>query len=513
MNRHLLGLTTAAALLALTAARPVGAQDRPAGPPPRAESPVTTQHSLTIGGRSITYTATAGTLLVRNEKDEPTASIGYVAYVQRAAGDASEAGRRPITFAYNGGPGSSSLWLHMGALGPRRIVTTDAGSTPPAPYKVVDNVYSILDKTDLVLIDPVGTGFSHAIGEGKDKDFWGVDPDIESISRFIVRYVDDNDRWGSPKYLFGESYGTTRSAGVVDYLQTHANMAFNGVILLSVGIDFEAIYPLPGNDKSYPLALPSFAAAAWYHHALPRRPDPLEPFLAEVRAFALGDYASALLKGDALAAPERDAIAEKIHQYTGLSADYVKQAKLRVRPSQFAQELLRSQHLTLGILDARFAGASLDPLGEDADYDPLSSAIGAPFTAAFLDYLHSDLKFGQGRTYTVLGDRISVLWDFRHHVPNLPFPLPVPDTSADLIHALATNPHLRILTLSGYYDLATPFLAAESMMSHLLLEKEQRSRIEMKYFEAGHMMYLHEPSLKEMKEAVAAFYDATGGQR
>jgi carboxypeptidase C (cathepsin A) len=500
MNKKLAGLTTAVALLAAAAAG--------AGESPKAESAVT-QHSLSIGGRSIRYDATAGTLLVRNERDEPTASIGYIAYVQRGAGDLGDAGRRPITFVFNGGPGSSSIWLHMGALGPRRIITADAGPSLPPPYHEVDNAYSILDKTDLVMIDPVGTGLSHAVGEARDKDFWGVDPDIESISRFITQYVNDNNRWSSPKYLFGESYGTTRAAGVVDYLQTRNNMAFNGVILLSVGITFEAIYPLPGNDTSYPLVLPSFAATAWYHHVLPRQPARLEPFLDEVRGFATGEYAAALMKGDALSDPERDAVAEKIHQYTGLSADFVKKAKLRVRASQFTQELLRDHHLTLGHLDSRFTGASFDLLGEDSDYDPLSAAIGAPFTAAFLDYLHSDLKFGQGRTYNILNEQISVLWDFKHRVPGLPFPLPLPDTAYDLGHAMGYNPNLRILALNGYYDLATPFLATEYMMSHLLLEKAQQSRIQMKYFEAGHMMYLHEPSLRQLKDAVAAFYDAT----
>jgi carboxypeptidase C (cathepsin A) len=443
---------------------------------------------------------------VRNEKDEPAASIGYVAYVQRGV----EAGRRPITFAFNGGPGSSSVWLHMGALGPRRIVIPDAGPSLPPPYQVVDNAYSLLDRSDLVMIDPVGTGLSRAVGEAKDKDFWGVDPDIESVSRFIAQYVDDNHRWGSPKYLLGESYGTTRAAGVVDYLQTRNSMAFNGVILISVALNFEAFFPLPGNDTSYPLLLPSLAATAWYHHALPRRPAQLEPFLAEVRAFALGEYASALLKGNALIDAERDAVAEKIHQLTGLSADFVKKANLRVRGSQFAQELKREGHLTLGVLDSRFTGPSFDLLGEDADYDPLSAAIGAPFTAAFLDYLHADLKFGQGRTYTILNEKVGGVWDFRHRMPGLPFPNPLPNTASDLAHALGYNAGLRVLALSGYYDLATPFFATEWMMNHLPIEKTQQSRIQIRTFETGHMIYLNEPSLKQLKDALAAFYDAAG---
>ncbi len=516
MQRTLTGWTIATLLLAASSAVTAGAQDRPAGDgkkpaaePPKAEQSVT-QHTLAIGGRSISYNATAGTLLVRNDKDEPTASIGYVAYVQR---DAPDAGRRPITFAYNGGPGSSSVWLHMGALGPRRIVIVDASPNPPAPYHVVDNAYSLLDKTDLVMIDPVGTGLSRAVGEAKDKDFWGVDPDIESISRFITQYVNDNNRWNSPKYLLGESYGTTRSAGIVDYLQTRNNMSFNGVVLISVALDLEAVFSFPGNDKPYPLFLPTFAATAWYHHLLPQQPAKLEPFLDEVRRFALGEYASALLQGDALPDAQRDAVAEKIHQYTGLSADFVKKAKLRVREEQFTQELLREKHVTVGRLDSRFTGPSFDLLGEEAAYDPQSAALGAPFTAAFLDYLHADLKFGHGRTYNILNEQIGGQWDFKHRVPGSPFPLPFPNTGLDLAHAMAYNPGLQILVLNGYYDLATPFLATEVMMSHLLLEKEQQSHVQMKYFEAGHMMYIHEPSLKQMKSAIGAFYDATGGAK
>jgi carboxypeptidase C (cathepsin A) len=518
VKRTLSGWTIAAALLASAAGaqeHPAGDSKKPAAEPPKAEQSVT-QHTLAIGGKSISYSATAGTLLVRNDKDEPTAAIGYVAYVQRPAGkggDDGEAGRRPITFAYNGGPGSSSVWLHMGALGPRRIVTVDASPNPPAPYRVVDNAYSLLDKTDLVMIDPVGTGLSRAVGEAKDKDFWGVDPDIESISRFITQYVNDNNRWGSPKYLLGESYGTTRSAGIVDYLQTRSNMAFNGVVLISVALDLESVFSFPGNDKPYPLFLPTFAATSWYHHLLPQQPAKLEPFLDEVRRFSLGEYATALMQGDALSDAERDAVAEKIHQYTGLSADFVKKAKLRVREGQFTQELLREKHVTVGRLDSRFTGPSFDLLGEEAAYDPQSAALGAPFTAAFLDYLHADLKFGHGKTYNILNEQIGGQWDFKHRVPGSPFPLPFANTGLDLAHAMSYNPNLQILVLNGYYDLATPFLATENMMSHLLLEKEQQSHLQMKYFEAGHMMYTHEPSLKLMKSAIAAFYDATDGQK
>jgi carboxypeptidase C (cathepsin A) len=466
-----------------------------------------TQHSVVIGGATINYTATAGTLIIRNEKDEPWASMDYIAYTKRDVADES---RRPITFAYNGGPGSSSVWLHMGALGPRRVVTTDAGETPPAPYKIVDNADSIIDKTDLVMIDPVGTGISKAVGKAKDKDFWGADPDIESVSQFIKQYVSDNNRWNSPKYLLGESYGTTRSAGVVDYLQTRENMQFNGVILVSVALDLEAIFNLPGNDRPYPFFLPTYAAVAFYHHMLPNPPKELAPFLDEVRKYALGEYTGALMKGDELEPAERAAVIKKLHEYTGLSEAYIDKANIRIDEGEFTQELLREHGETVGRLDARFTGPSLDILAEEAEYDPQSAAISAAFTAAFLDYCHKDLKFGQGKTYHITNPNVFRTWDFKHKVQGAPFPLPtLTNTGIDLAHALKYNPDLRILVLNGYFDLATPFLATEYMMSHLGLDKTLASHIEMKYFPAGHMMYVHEPSLKKMKADVAAFIDRT----
>ncbi len=472
---------------------------------PQPESSVT-QHQAVIGGKPIRYTATAGTLVLRNGKDEPVATVGYVAYVQR---DTADLARRPITFAYNGGPGSSSVWVHMGALGPRRVVTGDVGSVPPPPYRVVDNAYSLLDKTDLVLIDPVGTGLSRAAGKAQDKDFWGVDEDIESISRFIKQYVTDNGRWNSPKYLFGESYGTTRSAGIVDYLQTRENMAFNGVVLVSVALDFEAIFSWNGNERPYALFLPTFAAVAAYHHALPHQPDKLAPFLDEVRAYALGPYSLALLKGDRLSAAERDAVAAKLHEYTGLSVDYIKLADLRVREAQFTQELLREHRTTVGRLDARFTGVSFDPLAEDANYDPQSAAISSAYTAAFFDYYQNELNFGRGKTYNIRNGDIFTSWNWKHKAPGAGFAIPFPNTAPDLAHAIGYNPHLRVLVLNGLYDLATPMLGTESMIDHLGLDSDLRSHIQMKYYEAGHMMYVDEPSLRQLKTDVATFFDAT----
>jgi carboxypeptidase C (cathepsin A) len=476
---------------------------------PKAEQSAT-QHRIVIGGATISYTAAAGALIVRNAQDQPYASMGYTAYTKSEVADPS---RRPITFAYNGGPGASSIWLHMGALGPRRILTSDAAATPPPPYKTVDNEFSILDKTDLVMIDPVGTGFSGAVGEAKDRDFWGVDADIESVSRFIRQYITDNGRWNSPKYLLGESYGTTRSAGVVNYLQVKEGMAFNGVILVSMATDLELPFSaddLPGNQRALPFIIPTYTAVAWYHKVLPDPPAEIAPLLREARAFALGEYAYALALGSDLPDADRKTVIEKLHRYTGLSSDYLDQADLRVPLPQFTQELLRGRRETVGRLDARFLGATFDPLAKNAAYDPQDAATTAAFAAAFFDYLHRDLIFGQGRTYVLQADAWKT-WDYRHKIEGAEMPEMIVNTGVDLAHAMGFNPNLRVLVLQGVYDLATPFLATEYMVSHLDLRKDLRSHIEIKYYDAGHMMYIHGPSLKRFKQDVATFIDGTDG--
>jgi carboxypeptidase C (cathepsin A) len=474
--------------------------------PPKPESSVT-QHTATIGGGPVAYTATAGTLIVRNEKDEPWASMGYVAYVRKDAGPVS---RRPIAFCYNGGPGSSSIWLHMGALGPRRVVVVDAGTTPPPPYQVVDNAYSPLDKVDIVLIDPVGTGVSKPVGDFKNQDFWGVDPDIESVSRFIRLYVTENGRWNSPKYLIGESYGTTRSAGVVEWLQSKAGMAFNGVVLVSNATDLGAIFAMPGGtDDPYPLFLPSYAATAWYHKAIPNPPAELEPWLTEVRKFAAGEYSAALFEGDRLSDAQRASVTKKMSAYTGLSEEYLRLADLRVSEGEFTQELFRQKRVTVGRLDSRFIGPTVDPLAKEAEADPQSDAISAAYTAAFLDWYHEGLKFGGGKSYAVSVDAWRT-WDFKHKVPGLPFPSPaLTNTGVDLARAMAGNPSLRVLVLNGLFDLATPFFASEYMMGHLGLPDSLEKNIDMKYYPAGHMMYVNEPSLKAMRADLVDFVTQT----
>jgi carboxypeptidase C (cathepsin A) len=473
---------------------------------PKPESSVT-QHRFAAGGKGFDYTATAGTLIVRDDQDKPIASIGYVAYTRRDA----KAGTRPITFAFNGGPGSSSLWLHMGVLGPKRVVVSDPTPTPAGPYRTVENEYGLLDKSDLVMIDPVGTGISHAVCDHHDEEFWAVDPDIDSVSRFIAQYVSDNERWSSPKYLLGESYGTTRAAAIVNYLRAHRSFAFNGLILVSVATDIEAIFAeLPGNDRPYAVYLPAYAAVALYQKMVPGQPAALEPFLTEVRAYAMGPYMAALNKGDALSDAEREAVAQKLHEYTGLPVEYLKEANLRVSEVAFAQQLLKAQRKTIGRLDGRFVGPTWDPLQKATDYDPQSAAISAAYAATFLDYYHGELKFGQGATYRTTNFDIGQHWKWTHQTPL--GEQPVVNSDVDLAEALVKDANLKVLVLNGYYDLATPFSATEYMMAHLGIPAELSARISMKYYEAGHMMYVHPPSIAKMKKDIDVFLDATQRQ-
>ena len=471
---------------------------------PTADASVT-QHRFSAGGESFDYAATAGTLIIRDDDDKPTASVGYVAYTRD---ESKGQGTRPLMFAFNGGPGSSSLWLHMGVLGPKRVVVSDPTPTPAAPYRTVANQFGVLDRSDLVMIDPVGTGLSHAVCEHKDDEFWGVDPDIDSISRFIAQYVSDHNRWSSPKYLLGESYGTTRAAAIVNYLRAHRSLAFNGLILVSVATDIEAIFAeLPGNDRPYAVYLPGYAAVAWYHHMLPNQPAALEPLLSEVRAYAMGPFTTALLKGDALSDEEREAVAQKVHDYTGLSVEYLKAANLRVSENEFAHELLKARRLTVGRLDGRFTGPTPDPLAKETDYDPQAAAISAAFAAVFLDYYHGELRFGQGSTYSTTNFSIGDKWKWVHKTEH--GEQPIVNSGVDLAEALTKDANLRVLVLNGYYDLATPFSATEYVMAHLGLAPGLGARIQMKYYEAGHMMYVHPPSIAKMKTDIDAFIDST----
>ena len=470
---------------------------------PKSEKSVS-DHSVQINGKTINYNATAGILILKDKDGNSEASMDYFAYVAKD----KKANQRPITFAFNGGPGSSSIWLHMGALGPKRIVIADTTQTPPPPYETVDNQFSILDKSDLVMIDPVGTGFSKSLGKKKNEDFWGVDADIESLSNFIKLYVSENGRWNSPKYIIGESYGTTRGAGIVNYLQSNDNMSFNGIVLISTAMDISTLSDgVTGQELPYALYLPTYTAVAWYHHKLPDQNAELIPLLQKVRKFAISDYINALLKGNSISDQERNDIAEKLHEYTGLSKDYILQANLRVREGEFTQELLHSERETVGRIDARFKGFTFDPLSQYAEYDPLFPAVSPAYTAAFLDYIHNDLNFGKDMDYSVLTGLFGK-WKWKHSAPNGERQFIV-NTSVDLAHAIGLNPFLKVLVMQGYFDLATPFLATEYTFSHMNVSKQLEPNMEIKYYQAGHMMYIHKPSLEKMKQDLDRFYDET----
>jgi carboxypeptidase C (cathepsin A) len=488
------------------------AQNAPAGdsastPVPKPEKAIT-RHSIKMDNKLINYTATAGTMLLKNEKEEAIATFGFTAYVKDGETDLT---RRPVTFVYNGGPGSSSIWLHLGIIGPRRIVVNDPEPNGPAPYKLEDNNYSILDVTDIVLIDPVGTGFSRPVGKAKGADFWGVDQDIKSISEFIKQYVTENERWNSPKYLLGESYGTFRSAGIADYLQENTGMSVNGVILVSSVLDIRSLSFQPGDDLSYIVYLPTYAATSWYHNKLPNKPANLDAFLKEVRNFSAGEYATALMKGDQLGSSEREGILNKLVAYTGLSKSYLDKARLRVMEPQYAQEVLRDSNETVGRLDARYKGINQDPLSEYTFEDPQSSSISPAFISAFMNYYTTELKVSKDKTYNAGVNSPDFKWDWKHpRNYGLFGDASTPYTGTDLVNAMSHNPHLKILVLNGLLDLATPFYATEYTFDHLGLDKKLKNNVTMKYYEAGHMMYIHNTSAAAFKKDVAEFILSSG---
>ena len=462
---------------------------------------VITKHSVKIGNVTINYTATVGTLIIHDQEGKPIASFGYIAYTKDGVTDLT---KRPVTFAYNGGPGSSSIWLHMGALGPKRVVLDDPYNKMPPPFTMADNNYSILDVTDLVMIDPVGTGISKAVGKAKDKDFWGVDQDIESVSKFIKEYIKKYNRWNSPKYLLGESYGTTRSAGIVDYLQEDMGISVNGVVLVSTILSFNTLSFADGNDLPYILYLPTYAAVAWFHNKLPNKPGNLETFIKQVRDFAKGEYSNALFVGKSLDSLTKDEILNKLHEYTGLSKLYWDRANLRVSEPQFTKELLRNEGMTTGRLDARYSGYSQDLLGEYARYDPQSTAISPAYIGLFMEYYYNQLKAPETENYVVSAyDQKDFSWNWNRAGRSRWASFV--NTGTDLQDAMTKNPNLKILVYNGYFDLATPFFATEYTMDHLDLPASIRKNIIMKYYKAGHMMYIHKESLPEFKAAIADF--------
>ena len=487
--------------------------------------------TVTVEGHKIAYDAVAGTIIVHPKgwddaakpqggKDAigtangpPVASMFYVAYFKHGADPRT----RPVTFLYNGGPGSSTIWLHMGAFGPVRVVTRNDSHTPPAPYHTVDNAYSLLDVSDLVFIDAPGTGFSRIQGKGKSRAFWGVDQDGYAFASFITQFLSNNGRWNSPKYLFGESYGTPRSAVLINDLETDRGIDFNGVILLSQVLNFNlmADFPQgnPGIELPYEIELPTLAATAWYHHMLgSSQPADLESFLEQVEQFALGDYADALAQGSNLPADQFNAIAQKLHDYTGLPLAYIKKADLRVSGPQFSHELLSDSDQTAGRLDTRFSGPAMDPLGEEAEYDPQAAAIASAYVSVFNDYARRSLRYTTSLAYHPEID-LWWKWEFKHQPPGAPMQLlGAVNVMPDLATAMKYDPNLKICLNGGYFDLATPFFQGMYEMHHLQIPQKLQSNIEYHYYESGHMVYANEASLKQLHDNVAAFIRKTDNQ-
>jgi len=490
--------------------------------------------TVTIGGQAISYQAVAGTLIVhpkdwddvprdpKSDKEAPAssdaepknptaeASMFYVAYFRTGGGP------RPLTFFFNGGPGSSTMWLHIGAFGPRRIVTSTDAHTPASPYSLVNNTSSLLDATDLVFIDAPGTGFSRIAGKDKEKAFYGVDPDAHAFAEFIVQFLSKYDRWNSPKYIFGESYGTPRAAVLVNQLEADRSIDFNGVILLSQILNFDLSPDRPtqnpGIDLPYETVLPTYAATAWYHHKLTGEHKDLDSLLAEVEEFAMGDYARALAAGSDLSAAARAAIAAKLHEYTGLPVDYILKADLRIDGGEFRQNLQGDTGLTTGRLDSRFSGPDIDPLSQRADYDPQASALSSAYVTAFNDYVRRELHFGDGKTF-----RPSIgtfrTWNFQHQQPGqAQGPIPSrqgANVMPDLANAMKINPNLKIQLNAGYFDLATPFYQGIYEMHHLPMPASLQANIEYKFYDSGHMVYAKDSSLKLLHDHVAEFIRRT----
>jgi carboxypeptidase C (cathepsin A) len=468
------------------------------------EKPVATHHELALNGKTLKYTATAGTLIIRDEEDKPYGSMFYVAYTL----DGAEPTARPVSFLYNGGPGAASLWLHMGSFSPVRIVTDSPNPTAGPPFKLVPNQYSLLDKSDLVFIDAPLTGYSRAVGKATAKDFTGVDQDLHAFDRFIIRYLSQNQRWNSPKFLIGESYGTTRSAALADMLGNDG-VQLNGVVLISSILNYNI--RAGGYDILYMGNLPSYAAAAWYFNKIPNKPANVADWVQQAREFAAGPYAHALFEGHNLPAAEMDSVAKEVSRFTGLSVDYVKEANLRISPTRFRKEVLRDDRKTLGRYDMRFEGVDLDAAGENPSYDASDVEISGAFVGAFHDYLERELKYQSTDAYRPSANNIGQ-WDWKHRPtsggPGMGGGLgeqTQPYVAADLASAIRKNPHLKVFSANGYFDLATPFFITEYDVSHMDLDPALRGNVQFGYYPSGHMIYLNVDALHHLKDDLAGF--------
>lgn len=482
-----------------------GKEPTPSPTPGPAPAPAVVHRRITLGGKPFAYAATAATIDLKDSKNEPIARMFYVAYTAEGA----DAKTRPVTFAFNGGPGSASIWLHMGSFAPLRVETHDARYTPPPPYRLVENSDTLLDRTDLVFVDAVGTGFSRIIGKGEPKNFYGTDQDVEAFGQFLERWMSANNRWNSPKFLMGESYGTTRGAALLAHLE-RKGMAFNGAVFISSYLnawdDFNG--PAFSNDRAYELYLPTMAAAAWFHKKLDPQPTDLAVFLTEVRQFALGDYSRALQQGSKIDAATRSAIAAKLKRYTGLPESFLLESNLRIDPGRFQKSLLRGDRRTVGRLDARFQGIDRDAAGEFPEYDPSGTAMAAAFTGAFNSYVRETLGYKTDELYKPTNyEEVGKDWDDRHRIGGSRAPMP--DVAEDLRAVMSINPNLKIFSANGYYDFATPFFETEYTLAHMGLDPSLDKNISFGYYPSGHMIYLHEPALRQMKSDLARFYDET----
>ena len=488
-------------------------KDQPQKPEPQKDELVVSQHSILLDGIEIPYTVTCGTIVLKKETvktgekegesegEKPKATIFFIAYTRDEVTDPST---RPITFSFNGGPGSSSVWLHLGLLGPRRVEMGDAGAVLPPPYRLITNEMSVLDVTDLVFIDPVSTGYSRPVTGEKAKDFHSIQKDIESVGDFIRLYTSRYQRWMSPKFLIGESYGTTRACGLSGYLQDRHGMFLNGIMLISAVLNFTTLEFELNNELPYLVFLPTYTATAWYHQRLPAelQKKNLRSVLDEVEFFAANEYTLALMKGDALPEEEQKEIAKRIAYFTGLRQDYVERSNLRIGILHFTRELLRSERRTVGRLDSRFLGFERDAIGEQMTEDPSMSAIMGPYTAALNHYVRAELNYESDLPYEILAN-LWQTWSYAGHENKFV------DVGETLRKAMTSNPYLNVYVANGYYDLATPYFATEYTFNHLAMNPSLKSNISMGYFEAGHMMYMHMPSLTQLKIDLAGFIQAS----
>ena len=476
----------------------------PAQPPAPVDRLVSSKHRIRINGESVAYTVTCGTVVLKEdgekdgnrEADKARATLFFIAYTRDGVKDAA---KRPLTFSFNGGPGSSSVWLHLGVLGPKRVKLDSDGNAPAPPYQLVDNEYSLLGETDLVFIDPIGTGYSRMLDGEKVHEYHNYQRDLDSVGEFIRLYTTRNQRWASPKFIAGESYGTTRAAGLSSLLQEKYGMYLNGLLLFSTALDFSTFRFHAGHDLAHVLFLPTYAATAWYHGKLDKRlqAKPLRALLDEVEAFAEGEYNTALFLGDKLPPARRTEIIRKLTQYTGLSAEYIASTNLRIQIHRFCKELCRDEHRTVGRLDSRFKGIDRDAAGENFEFDPAHTNLDGAYAACINDYLRRELRYESDTPYSMIS-KLYMTWDFGSKDQHL-------NVAENLRRAMSSNPHMKVYVGSGYFDLATPHFASDYVLNHMALDKSLAANITRHYYDAGHMMYVHIPSLKAQAKHLRDF--------